>query len=188
MGLKVQTFAIPGPMLVTPDRFGDARGFFSETYNKAAFAGIGITLDFVQDNHSRSGDVGTIRGIHFQTPPYAQDKLIRVPRGRIFDVIVDLRKGSPHFGKHISVDLSAENWSQLFVPVGFAHGLCTLEPDTEVLYKVSAPYAPAHDAGIRWNDPALAIAWPALAGSQVSAKDSTLPLLADYDSPFVFVP
>lgn len=186
MGLKVQTFDIPGPMLITPDRFGDARGFFSETYNKLRFSEIGIGLDFIQDNHSRSADPGTIRGLHFQTPPHAQDKLVRVPRGRVLDVVVDIRRGSPHYGHHVSVELSGENWAQLLVPVGFAHGLCTLEPDTEVLYKVSALYAPSHDGGIRWSDPALNIAWPTFAGSQVSPKDAALSLLADFDSPFHF--
>jgi dTDP-4-dehydrorhamnose 3,5-epimerase len=183
--LSVERFAIPGPMLITPKRFGDERGIFSETYSARAFAEIGIALTFVQDNYSSSLVPGTIRGLHFQIPPFAQDKLVRVSRGRVFDVAVDMRKDSTTFGRHIGVELTADSGSQLFVPVGFAHGLCTLEPNTEVVYKVSAFYAPECDKGIRWNDPALEISWPAFAGSQVSPKDAALPLLSQIESPFI---
>jgi len=182
--LSVERFAIAGPMLITPKRFGDARGFFSETYSARALAGIGLDLVFVQDNHSLSVVPGTLRGLHFQTPPFAQAKLVRVPRGRVLDVVVDIRKGSPTYGRHIAVEISAENWAQLFVPVGFAHGLCTLEADTEVHYKVSAFYAPECDRGIRWNDPALGILWPSFGGAQMSEKDANLPPLSAIDSPF----
>ena len=170
---------IAGPRVLAPPRHGDERGFFSETWSRAAFASAGIDCDFVQDNHSLSRSKGTVRGLHFQTPPFAQAKLVRVIRGAILDVAVDIRDRSPTFGRHVAVELSAANWRQLFVPQGFAHGFCTLEPDTEVLYKVSAPYAPDHDRGILWNDPALAIAWPVSpAAAVVSGKDRAQPLLA----------
>jgi dTDP-4-dehydrorhamnose 3,5-epimerase len=186
MVLNIQTFAIDGPLLITPDRFADPRGFFSETYNANALAAAGIHLAFVQDNHSLSFEAGTVRGLHFQSPPFAQDKLVRVTRGRALDVALDIRIGSPTFGQHIAVELSAENWAQLLVPAGFAHGLCTLEPDTEALYKVTNFYSPECDRGLRWNDPALGIAWPDFAGAQLSPKDAGLPLLAELDSPFVY--
>ncbi|MFX4220971.1 MAG: dTDP-4-dehydrorhamnose 3,5-epimerase [Thalassobaculum sp.] len=165
---------------LTPKRFGDARGFFSETYNKAALAEHGLDLDFVQDNHSMSQAIGVLRGLHFQTPPFAQDKLVRVVKGRIFDVAVDIRRGSPTFGKWVGAEISAEAWNQILVPVGFAHGFVTLEPDTEVIYKVTAPYAPDHDKGIAWNDPSIAIDWP-LNGIEptLSDKDTKHPALAD---------
>ena len=157
--LSVEETAIPAVKIVTPKKFGDHRGFFSETWNRAAFAEAGLDLDFVQDNQSLSAPVGTLRGLHFQSPPFAQDKLVRVTRGRILDVAVDIRASSPTFGKHVAVELSAENWKQLLVPVGFAHGFVTLEPDTEVLYKVTAPYAPENDHGLSFDDPALGIDW-----------------------------
>ncbi|MFO1187813.1 MAG: dTDP-4-dehydrorhamnose 3,5-epimerase [Alphaproteobacteria bacterium] len=184
MNLEVRQLDIPGLLLLTPKRFGDARGFFSETFNAQSFRNIGIDCVFVQDNHSLSAEPGTVRGLHFQRPPHAQAKLIRVSRGAIFDVAVDIRRGSPTYGKWSGVELSAENWSQLFVPPGFAHGFCTLTPNTEVLYKVDALYAPESDAGILWRDPELAINWPSFAGKQVSAKDADLPRLADITSPF----
>jgi dTDP-4-dehydrorhamnose 3,5-epimerase len=160
-------------------RHGDARGFFAETYSAKDFAALGIACDFVQDNHSLSRKRGVIRGLHFQLPPFAQAKLVRAGRGGVFDVVVDIRRGSPTFGRHVAVTLSAENGLQLFVPAGFAHGFCTLEPDTEVLYKVDAYYAPAHERGVRWNDPALAIPWPvAEAAAEVSEKDRGLPPLS----------
>jgi dTDP-4-dehydrorhamnose 3,5-epimerase len=137
--------AIPDVKIVTPKRHGDARGFFSEVYKKSDWEKSGLHLDFVQDNHSLSGPVGTLRGLHFQTAPFAQDKLVRVVRGRILDVAVDIRRPSPTFGKHVAVELSDENWRQLLVPIGFAHGFVTLEPDTEVLYKVTAFYSAADD-------------------------------------------
>lgn len=157
--LLVEPTALPDVKIIQPKRFGDHRGFFSETYSRSAFAEAGITLDFVQDNHSLSAAVGTLRGLHFQAPPFAQDKLVRVPRGRILDVAVDIRASSPDFGKFVAVELSAENWWQLLVPAGFAHGFVTLEPDTEVLYKVNAPYAPEHDRGVAFDDPAIGIDW-----------------------------
>jgi dTDP-4-dehydrorhamnose 3,5-epimerase len=146
--------------IIAPARFGDSRGFFSETWSRAAFRKIGIACDFIQDNHSLSRDRGTIRGLHFQIAPFAQAKLVRVLRGAICDVAVDLRHASATFGKSVSVVLSAENGRQLLVPAGFAHGFCTLESDTEVFYKVDAPYSREHERGLRWNDPVLGIFWP----------------------------
>lgn len=178
--MNVQSFAIGGVKLITPTRFGDSRGFFSETWNEAALRHAGIDAHFVQDNHAFSAAAGTLRGLHFQLPPKAQDKLIRVSRGAIFDVAVDIRKGSPTFGQHVAVVLSAENWAQLWVPSGFAHGYCTIEPDTEVIYKVTDYYSPADDRGIRFDDPQLAIDWPVQAGeAHLSDKDKAQPLLKD---------
>lgn len=176
-----------GVRVYEPPRFGDARGFFSETYNPERLAAIGITDAFVQDNHSWSRDVGTVRGLHFQSPPFAQAKLVRVTRGRILDVAVDIRVGSPTFGHHVAVEISAERWNQIYIPVGFAHGLCTLEPDTEVLYKVTAPYAPKHDLGVRWDDPAIGIDWPVASDAAVlSDKDRKHPALADLPAYFTY--
>ena len=178
--MEIDALAIPDVKLIRPKRFGDARGFFSEVYSRSAMAAVGITTEFVQDNHSRSAAVGTIRGLHFQTAPFGQDKLVRVTKGRILDVAVDLRRGSPTYGRHVSAELSAENWTQILVPIGFAHGFCTLEPDTEVLYKVSNVYSPANDGGVIWNDPDLDIAWPVQAGAAVlSDKDAKLPRFRD---------
>ena len=183
--ITVAQLAIPEVKLITCARFGDARGFFSETYSVQAFAEAGLALTFVQDNHSRSSHVGTLRGLHYQSPPYAQDKLVRVTRGRIFDVAVDIRKGSPTFGRHVAAEISADAWNQILVPAGFAHGFVTLEPDTEVIYKVTAPYAPAHDHGILWSDPALGIDWPVeLATITLSDKDTRHPVLADAQNLF----
>ena len=171
---------IPEVRLLSPQRFQDERGFFSETWSRPRLREQGIDVDFVQDNHSLSREVGTVRGLHFQTPPFAQAKLVRVTRGAILDVAVDLRRGSPTFGRHVSAIVSAEAWNQIFVPVGFAHGFCTLEPDTEVIYKVDNVYAPKCDRGLRWNDPALGIAWPVdEARATLSAKDQQHPLLRD---------
>ena len=178
--LQAIELGLAGIKLITPKRHGDHRGFFSETYSRRSFSAIGIPQEFVQDNHSLSADIGTLRGLHFQLPPFAQDKLIRVCRGRILDVVVDIRKDSPTFGQSLSVELSAEDWNQLFVPIGFAHGFCTLEPDTEVLYKVSNFYSPEHDRGLLWNDPDLGIAWPVAKDKAVlSPKDKTHPCLKD---------
>jgi dTDP-4-dehydrorhamnose 3,5-epimerase len=180
MGIKVRPLDIDGVMLITPPKFGDQRGFFSEVYNKEAFAAAGIDMGFVQDNHSLSTTKGTVRGLHFQTPPFAQNKLVRVARGAIFDVAVDLRRGSPSYGKHVSAVVSAEAWNQILVPIGFAHGYMTLEPDTEVIYKVSNYYSPEHEKGLIWNDPDLAIAWPAPAGkSTMVDRDRHWPRLKD---------
>jgi dTDP-4-dehydrorhamnose 3,5-epimerase len=178
--LTVEPTAIPEIKVVTPKRFGDNRGFFAETYHKQRFAEAGVDMEFVQDNHSLSAVAGTVRGLHFQSNPFAQAKLIRVVRGRVLDVAVDIRRSSPTFRRHVAVELSAENGRQLLVPVGFAHGFCTLEPDTEVVYKVSAYYSAAHDHGLRWNDPSLGIEWPVTpADAVLSDKDRNQPLLAE---------
>jgi dTDP-4-dehydrorhamnose 3,5-epimerase len=171
--------SIPAVKLLRPSRHVDPRGLFAETFSARALTAIGITTTFVQDNHSISLRVGTVRGLHFQTPPHAQAKLVRVVRGAILDVAVDLRDGSPTFGRHVAAELTAANWIMMFVPEGFAHGFCTLAPDTEVVYKVSSYYEPAHDHGVRWNDPALDIDWPVREEAAIlSAKDRGLPLLA----------
>lgn len=183
--MEVQDTAFPEVKIIRPKKYGDSRGFFSETYHQKALAEAGIHLNFVQDNHSLSAERGVVRGLHFQTAPYAQDKLIRVTRGAIFDVAVDLRRGSPAFAKHVSVVLSAFDWNQLLVPVGFAHGFCTLEPATEVIYKVTAHYSPQHDRGVLWNDPALAIPWPVNPGEAIlSEKDRRLPRLSELQELF----
>ncbi|HTR17804.1 MAG TPA: dTDP-4-dehydrorhamnose 3,5-epimerase [Acetobacteraceae bacterium] len=174
--MKVERLAIPDVILVTPPRFGDARGFFSETFNQARFAEAGIDLPFMQDNQSLSRARGVIRGLHCQLAPYAQGKLVRCVRGAIWDVAVDARTFSPTYGQHVSAILSAENWSQLWVPPGFLHGFCTLEPDTEVIYKVTAPYDRASERGVIWNDPDLALPWPVKPEDAVlSEKDTVLP-------------
>lgn len=176
------------PQLIVPKRFGDARGWFTEVYAEPSFAARGIDCRFVQDNHSLSVPRFTLRGLHFQTPPHGQAKLVRCIRGRIFDVVVDVRAGSPTYGRWIGATLSADNGHQLFVPVGYAHGFLTLESDCEVSYKVSALYAPECDGGIRWDDPTIAIDWPMPAGvlPELSAKDAVLPLLAEFASPFPY--
>ncbi len=186
MTCTVKDFPLAGLKLITPKKFGDNRGFFSETYNAQTLAELGIRERFVQDNHSLSVEKGTVRGMHFQHPPHAQAKLVRVSRGSILDVVVDIRRGSPTYGQHAAVELSAENWSQFYIPAGFAHGFCTTSPNTEMQYKVSEYYAPASDAGILWDDLALGIAWPDFAGAQMSAKDLALPRLADIDTPFLY--
>jgi dTDP-4-dehydrorhamnose 3,5-epimerase len=174
--LTVASTSIPAVRIITPKSFADPRGVFCETYNRKRFFEHGITLEFVQDNQSTSVEAGTIRGLHFQSSPAAQDKLIRVLRGSIFDVAVDLRRSSPTYGKWIAEKLSAEDGKQLLVPIGFAHGFCTLEPDTHVLYKVTDYYSPANDLGIAWDDPDLAIDWPVEPGKAVlSDKDTRHP-------------
>ena len=175
----VEPTRIPEVKLLRMRQHRDERGFFSETYSRRSLADIGIDSDFVQDNHSFSEPRGVIRGLHFQIPPFAQDKLIRVVRGAIFDVAVDLRHGSPSYGQHVAQIIRADDWTQLFVPAGFAHGFCTIEPETEVLYKVNAYFAPRHDRGLRWDDPALAITWPVEAHEAIlSEKDRHHPALA----------
>ena len=160
--MQVEETAIPAVKIIIPKKHGDARGFFSEVYNRSDWEKAGLQLTFVQDNHSFSAVVGTLRGLHFQTPPFAQDKLVRCTRGRILDVAVDIRRSSPTFGRHVAVELSAENWRQLLVPIGFAHAFITLEPDVEVLYKTTAPYSAANDRGVAWNDPrSVSLASPA---------------------------
>jgi dTDP-4-dehydrorhamnose 3,5-epimerase len=179
MALEYRPLEIDGLALLVPSQFADERGFFSETYNARALSEHGFDTVFVQDNHVYSARTGTVRGLHFQRPPHSQVKLVWVTRGSILDVVVDLRRSSKSFGRHIAIALSRKDWCQLLIPAGFAHGYCTLEPDTEVVYKVSDFYAPHCDAGIRWNDPSLAIAWPTVAGSEVSEKDMSLPFFSD---------
>ena len=184
-GTGLTELAAPSVRLLTTVRHDDARGYFRETYSRPALADVGIDVEFVQDNQSFSLGRSTVRGLHFQCPPFAQAKLVRVIRGAILDIAVDLRRGSPTYGRHASAVLSAENGKQLFVPVGFAHGFATLEPESEVAYKVSSPYAPAHEGGLLWDDPELGIDWPFPAGDAIlSEKDGLLPPLSELDSPF----
>jgi dTDP-4-dehydrorhamnose 3,5-epimerase len=176
----VERLAVPDVLLLIPPRYLDARGFFSETWHGPRFAAAGIPGPFVQDNHACSRDRGVVRGLHLQVGPNAQGKLVRVVRGAIWDVAVDVRRGSPTYGQHAAAVLSAENWQQLWVPVGFLHGYATLEPDTEVIYKVTAPYDKPAERGVIWNDPALALPWPiAPAEALLSDKDLMLPTLAE---------
>ena len=185
--MKLSRLSIPDVLLFEPKRFGDERGFFSEVYNARDFAEADLSYDWVQINHAMSVEKGTLRGLHFQAPPYAQSKLIRVTRGAVFDVAVDIRAGSPTFGAWVSVILSAKAWNQVLIPRGFAHGYLTLEPETEVVYNVDDYYAPEADSGVIWNDPDLAIDWP-LDGIEpvLSGKDHVLPQLAEIDSPFKY--
>jgi dTDP-4-dehydrorhamnose 3,5-epimerase len=178
--VKVEALAIPEVKLVTPQKFGDARGFFSETWQQDRFAEAGIPGPFIQDNHALSTQCGVLRGLHLQVPPSAQGKLVRVVRGAIWDVAVDVRHGSASFGKWVAAELSEENWRQLWVPVGFLHGYCTLTEVTEVIYKVSGPYDRAAERGVIWNDPDLALPWPVPpSGPLLSDKDKLLPRLAE---------
>jgi dTDP-4-dehydrorhamnose 3,5-epimerase len=185
MSLKVESLALPEVKLVTSSRFGDDRGFFSETYNAAQFKAGGIAADFVQDNHSLSTQTGTVRGLHFQAPPFAQSKLVRVLRGAILDVAVDVRRTSPTFGKWVSAELSATNGVQIFVPRGFLHGFVTREPDTEIAYKVDNYYSKECDGAVLWNDPALAIDWGLPVGEALlSEKDANAQSFAAFTTPF----
>ncbi len=178
--MEIAPTEIPDVLILRPARHGDARGFFSETWNRRRLAAAGIDLDFVQDNFAFSAAAGTLRGLHYQVAPAAQAKLVYCPRGAIYDVALDIRRGSPTFGRHVGAVISAAEWTQVLVPVGFAHGYCTLEPDTSVVYKVTAPYEPQAERGIRWDDPALGIAWPVEAGEAIlAARDRDLPLLAE---------
>jgi dTDP-4-dehydrorhamnose 3,5-epimerase len=180
VAIEFQAAAIPAVKLIVPSRIADARGFFSETFRRSEFADAGLPQDFVQENHSLSVDAYTVRGLHYQTNPFAQGKLVRVVRGRIFDVAVDLRASSLTFGHHVCAELSADNWLQIFIPIGFAHGFCTLEPNTEVVYKVTNYYSRAHDFGIAWNDPTLGINWPISEMKAIlSDKDKKQPRLAE---------
>jgi dTDP-4-dehydrorhamnose 3,5-epimerase len=176
--LEVRELGLEGVLEITPRRYSDDRGFFSETYNAEAFAAAGIDLVFVQDNHSFSAAKGVLRGLHYQLPPRAQDKLVRVVRGAILDVAVDIRRGSPDFGKWVALEVSAEKWNQILVPKGFAHGFLTLCENTEVIYKVTDIYSPDHDRSIRFDDPEIGIEWPLPASALVlSEKDRNAPLL-----------
>ncbi len=183
--MEVERARIPDVAILRPMKHGDRRGFFSETFKASVLSGAGVSHEWVQDNHSFSATRGVIRGLHFQRAPKAQAKLLRVTRGAIMDVAVDIRKGSPTYGRHVSVELSEENWKQLYVPVGFAHGFCTLTDNVEVLYKVSAEYGPAEEGGLLWNDPDLGIAWPVEAAeATLSPRDLLWPRFEDFVSPF----
>ena len=187
--MQVLETEIAGIKLLKPVRRVDPRGFFSEVFKEQVLRENGIDIHFVQDNHSLSVNKGVLRGLHFQIPPSAQAKLLRVTAGSIFDVAVDIRWGSPSFGRHFAAVLSAADWNQIFIPEGFAHGYCTLEPDTEVIYKVNAYYSPEHDRGLLWNDPALGIVWPVSTDKAlVSDKDRTHPVLAHLPRYFLYEP
>jgi dTDP-4-dehydrorhamnose 3,5-epimerase len=186
--LEITETEIPGVRVLMARRLGDARGFFAETWNLDRFHDAGIDVDWVQENHAMSAAAGTVRGFHYQLPPAAQAKLIRVVRGAALDVAVDLRRGSPTFGRHVAIELSAANFRQLLIPIGFAHGYCTLESDTEILYKVDHVYTPDTERGIRWDDPALGIAWPVKPEvALLSGKDRGLPPLADQPDLFEYI-
>lgn len=183
--MDIRKLQIPGPVVIVPRKFGDARGFLSETFSDDEFCAKVAQARFVQENHSYSEHADTIRGIHFQMPPHEQGKLVRVVRGAIFDVAVDLRSSSPTFGRHATVELSAANWSQVWIPAGFGHGLCTLEPHTEVVYKLTAPYHPESERGIAWNDPGLGIDWPlGQREPHLSDRDRKHPRLAEAPAHF----
>ncbi|MFH5927593.1 dTDP-4-dehydrorhamnose 3,5-epimerase [Roseomonas xinghualingensis] len=183
--VTARSFSIPGPCLLTVRRFGDHRGFFMETYSERDFRAVGVADIFVQDNHSLSAEVGTLRGMHFQLPPRAQAKLVRVLRGSILDIVVDIRRSSPTFGQHLAIPLNARSGEQFYVPVGFAHGFVTLQPDTEVAYKVTDYYAPEQDRGLAWDDPDLALPWPNLpSGPVLSDKDRHQPRLRNLPAAF----
>ncbi len=185
--MLVETTSIPGVLIVTPKKFGDERGFFSETFRASALSAHGVTHPWAQDNHSMSGKRGVVRGLHFQAPPRAQAKLLRAVHGSILDVAVDIRTGSPTYGRHVAVELNADNWKQLYIPVGMAHGFCTLTDKAEVLYKTSDEYAPETEGGLLWNDPALGIAWPVTAPDAiVNARDASWTILDKLQSPFAW--
>jgi len=179
---EIRRLSLPDVLLITPGRAGDERGFFSETYNRKLLAEHGFDREFVQDNHSLSGRRGVLRGLHFQRPPFTQDKLVRVTRGAVFDVAVDIRRGSASFGQWTGAELSAENWRQLLIPKGFAHGFVALTETTEVLYKVSDYYAPEAEDGLLWSDPALGIDWPIERDRVITkARDEQWPTLAELE-------
>lgn len=183
--MQVRRLGIPDVVEVIPSKHGDHRGYFSEVFKRAAFEAEGINIDWVQDNQSFSASPGTVRGLHYQIPPAAQDKLVRVLRGAIYDVAVDIRVGSPSYGRWVACELSADKWNQLVVPAGFAHGFMTLTPDVEVIYKVSAPYSRDHERAIFWQDPELGIDWPDLGvPPSLSDKDRCAPPLSALASPF----
>lgn len=182
--MQIEETKLPGVVILTPKRFGDDRGYFSETYNRQTLAGFGIDTPFVQDNQSLSRQVNTVRGLHYQRPPHAQAKLVRVIQGRIFDVAVDVRAGSATYGQWVGVELSAEDGRQLLIPAGFLHGFATREPDTIVFYKCSDTYAPDCDGGVRWDDPTIGIDWGLTGDPVLSGKDAAAPHFADFVTPF----
>ena len=183
--MKIKDTALQGVKLITPRRFADQRGFFAETWNANVFAEAGIELEFMQDNHSISKTTGTVRGLHFQAPPYCQAKLVRCGKGRLFDVAIDIRKGSLTYGKWVGYELSSENGLQVLIPSGFAHGFMTLEPSTEIAYKCSNFYFPKAEGTLRWDDPAIGIEWPlSVIAPALSEKDAATPSLEGFDSPF----
>ncbi|MCC1495058.1 dTDP-4-dehydrorhamnose 3,5-epimerase [Cognatishimia sp. F0-27] len=182
--MQIETTRLDGVVILTPQRFGDARGFFSESWNAARMAEAGLDYGFVQDNHSLSARTGTLRGLHFQSPPHAQAKLVRCGRGRLFDVAVDIRRGSPTYGQWVGVELSAENGRQLMIPAGFLHGFVTREPETEIVYKCTDYYAPDCDGAVAWDDPDLAIDWGLEGAPVLSDKDAAAPRLKDLANPF----
>ncbi len=184
--MQIEDTSLEGVKILTPARFGDNRGFFSESWNRKRMEDAGLNFEFVQDNHSVSATVGTLRGLHMQTPPHAQDKLVRCGRGRLFDVAVDIRKGSPTYGKWVGVELSAENGKQLLIPAGFLHGFVTREPDTEIVYKCSDYYAPDCDRSVRFDDADIGIDWELEIDPVLSAKDEAAVTLATLDNPFVY--
>lgn len=183
--MKIEATTLPGVVVLTPNRFGDARGFFSESWSHQRLSDLGIALDFVQDNHSLSAQVGTVRGLHFQAPPHAQDKLVRCGQGALLDVAVDVRVGSPSFGQHVAIELTAENGKQLLVPKGFLHGFASLKPGTEIIYKCTDYYAPEAEGAVLWSDPTLNIDWSTSPeAARLSEKDAAAPVFADFTSPF----
>lgn len=181
--MRIEQTHLEGVVIVTPQRHGDARGFFSESWNKARMAQAGLDFDFVQDNHSLSATAGTLRGLHYQSPPHAQAKLVRCGRGALWDVAVDFRAGSPTFGKWVGVALTPENGCQLLIPAGFLHGFVTRAPDTEIIYKCTDYYAPECDGAVAWNDPDIGIDW-GVEAPVLSDKDAAAPMLAAVPSPF----
>jgi dTDP-4-dehydrorhamnose 3,5-epimerase len=185
--MKIEQTALEGVLILTPKRFGDPRGFFSESWNAKRQSDAGIDIDFVQDNHSMSTQVGTVRGLHFQAPPHAQAKLVRCGRGCLFDVAVDIRRGSTTFGQWVGEELSFENGKQLLIPAGFLHGFVTRQPDTEIIYKCSDYYSPECDGAVRFDDPDIGIDWGLnKAEAMLSDKDSAAPFLKDFDTPFTY--
>ena len=184
--MLIEDTALEGVKILTPARHGDARGFFSESWNSKRMAEAGLDYAFVQDNHSMSAAVGTLRGLHYQSPPHAQGKLVRCGRGALFDVAVDIRAGSPTYGQWVGVELTYENGKQLMIPAGFLHGFVTRQPDTEIIYKCTDFYAPDCDGAVRWDDPAIGIDWGLSGDPLLSAKDADAPLLADIGSVFTY--
>lgn len=189
MSIGIDRCALEGVLILEPRRFQDARGFFSESWNRRTLRGAGVELpEFVQDNHSMSREVGTLRGLHYQRPPHAQGKLVRCGRGRLYDVAVDVRRGSPTWGQWLGVELSYENGRQLWIPAGFLHGFVTLEPDTEIIYKCTDHYAPECDGAVRWDSPELGIDWGLAQPPLLSPKDEAAPPFGEFDSPFEWEP